>query len=69
MRIRYRRPSVKTILGLTAAKKKIKRDLGIYKVTRVLNAPKNAKRRAKRNLGWESEGVKLFRFIARIFSR
>jgi hypothetical protein len=67
MRIRYRKPSLKTILGLTAAKKQLKRDLGIYNVTRVLNAPKNAKRRAKRAVGWESEGAKLFRFIARLF--
>jgi len=66
MRIRYRKPSLKTILGLTAAKKQIKRDLGIYNVTRILNAPKNAKRRAKRAIGWESEGAKLFRFIARL---
>jgi hypothetical protein len=64
---RYRRPSWKTLLGLTAAKKKVKRELGIYKVTRVLNAPKNAKRRVKRSLGWESEGAKLFRFIMRLF--
>lgn len=69
MRIRYRKPSLKTALGLTAAKKQLKRDLGIYKVTKVLNAPKNAKRRAKRALGWESEGAKLFRFIVRLFKR
>jgi hypothetical protein len=67
MRIRYRKPSLKTVLGLTAAKKKAKRDLGIYNVTRVLNAPKNAKRRSKRAAGWESSTAKLFRFIARLF--
>ena len=67
MRIRYRKPSLKTILGLTAAKKQLKRDLGIYKVTRVLNAPKNAKRRAKRALGYESEPAKFFRFLMRVF--
>lgn len=67
MRIRSRKPSLKTVLGLTAAKKKVKRDLGIYKVTAVLNAPKNAKRRGKRSLGWESDGAKFFRFIARLF--
>lgn len=67
MRIRYRKPSLKTILGLTAAKKQIKRDLGIYKVTRVLNAPKNAKRRAKRAFGYESESAKFFRFLMRVF--
>lgn len=69
MRIRYRQPGWKTLLGLTAAKKKVKRDLGVYKVTRVLNAPKNAKRRAKRAAGWESEGAKLLRFIVRLFRR
>lgn len=65
--MRYRRPSWKTVLGLTAAKKKLKRDLGIYEVTRVLNAPKNARRRVKRAIGWESEGAKFFRFITRLF--
>ena len=47
MRIRYRKPSLKTLLGATAVKKKLKRDLGVYQVTRVLNAPKNAKRRTR----------------------
>lgn len=65
--MRYRKPSLKTILGFTTAKKRVKRDLGIYKVTRILNAPKNAKRRAKRAIGWESEGAKLFRLIMRLF--
>ncbi|MCD9085220.1 hypothetical protein [Stenotrophomonas sp. SY1] len=64
---RYRKPSLKTLLGLTAAKKRIKGDLGIYKVTRIFNAPKNAKRRAKRAVGWESEGARLLRFIRRLF--
>lgn len=54
-------------MGATAAKKKLKRDLGIYQVTRVLNAPKNAKRRAKRAMGLESPAAKLFRFIAKLF--
>ena len=65
--MRYRKPSLKAILGITAAKKKVKRDLGVYEVTRILNASKNAKRRAKRAVGWESEGAKLFRFIMRLF--
>lgn len=67
MGIRYRKPSLKTVLGLTAAKKKVKRELGIYEITKVLNAPKNAKRRIKRALGFESELAKFFRFLARIF--
>ena len=67
MRIRYRKPSLKTLLGATAAKKKLKRDLGVYQVTRVLDAPKNAKRRTKRAIGLESSAAKLFRFIAKLF--
>ena len=65
--MRYRKPSIKTLLGVTAAKKKIKRDLGIYKVTKITNAPKNAKRRLKGSLGYESEGAKFVRFLFRIF--
>jgi len=65
--MRYRKPSLKTALGLTAAKKKVKRSLGIYEITKFLNAPKNAKRRVKRAIGWESEAAKLFRFITRLF--
>ncbi len=65
--MRYRRPSLNTLLGITAAKKKIKRDLGIYKVTRVINAPKNMERRVKRALGWESEIAKFFRWVMRFF--
>lgn len=67
MRIRYRKPSIKTLLGLTAAEKKFKRDIGLYEVTKVINAPANAKRRAKRAVGYESEGAKLFRFLLRLF--
>ena len=52
---------------MTSAKKKIKKDLGIYEVTKILNAPKNAKRRVKRAAGYESEGMKLLRFIMRLF--
>ena len=38
--MRYRKPSLKTLLGVTSAKKKIKKDLGIYEVTKILNAPR-----------------------------
>ncbi len=67
MRIRYRKPSLKTLLGATAVKKKLKRNLGVYQVTRVLNAPENAKRRTKRAMGLESSAAKLFRFTAKLF--
>lgn len=65
--MRYRKPSLKTLLGVTSAKRKVKKDLGIYAVTKILSAPKNAKRRAKRSLGYESDAMKIFRFIRRLF--
>ncbi|MBQ0743962.1 MAG: hypothetical protein KBT85_11745 [Pseudomonas sp.] len=67
MRIGYRKPSLEAALDLTAAKKKVKRELGVYNGTGVLKAPKNAKRRFKLAAGWESNSAKLFRFIARLF--
>lgn len=66
--MRYRMPSLKTLLGVTKAKRQIKKSLGIYQVTGILNAPNNAKRRVKRALGYESESMKLFRFISRLFT-
>ena len=65
--MRYRKPSLKSVLGVTKAKRKLKKDLGIYEVTKIINAPKNAKRRVKRKLGYESEIMKIFRFIGRMF--
>lgn len=65
--VRYRKPSVKTLLGVTKAKRQIKKDLGITKITRVTNAPKNTKRRIKRKAGYESEPMKFMRFLKRIF--
>lgn len=40
--MRYRKPSLKTLLGVTKAKRRLKKDLGVYEVTKVLNAPANA---------------------------
>jgi hypothetical protein len=57
----YRKPSLNTILGITKAKKQIKNDLGIYKVTRILNFPTNLKRRALRKVGYYSEPAKILR--------
>ena len=66
MRMRYRKPSLKTVLGLTKAKRKIKKDLGVYKVTKYTNAHKNAKRRIKTKAGYYSEPMKFLRFLKRI---
>jgi len=60
---RYRRPSVKTILGVTKAKKRIKKQLGITAVMRPLRAPGNAKRRVLRQVGYYSGPMKFLRFL------
>lgn len=58
---RYRRPSLKTILGVTAAKKRIKKDLGITALLKPLRWWPNEKRRIKREVGYESEAGRLVR--------
>ncbi len=47
--LRYRRPSVKTMLGVTKAKKRINRAVGITAVKRPFRAPGNMKRRVLRD--------------------
>jgi hypothetical protein len=58
---RYRRPSLKTMFGVTKAKKRIKKDLGITALLRPFRAWGNAKRRIKRDIGYESEAGRLLR--------
>ncbi|MCK6605106.1 MAG: hypothetical protein L6Q59_09440 [Ignavibacteriaceae bacterium] len=58
---RYRKPSLKTLLGLTKAERKIKKDLGIYEVTKIINAHKNLKRRILNKAGYYSEPAKILR--------
>jgi len=64
---RYRRPSLNTLLGVTKAKRRLKKDLGIYEVTKVINAPQNAQRRMLRKVGYYSGPMKFFRFLLRLF--
>ncbi len=64
--IRYRRPSVKTMLGVTKAKKRLKKDLGITAAMRPFRAPGNMKRRALRRAGYYSGPMKFFRFLRRM---
>jgi len=63
---RYRRPSVKTMLGVTRAKKRINRQLGITAIKRPFRAPGNMKRRMLRRAGYYSGPMKFLRFIKRI---
>ena len=58
---RYRKPSLKTILGITKAKRQVKKDLGIYNITKILNYPTNLKRKVLRNVGYYSEPAKILR--------
>lgn len=66
-KIRYRKPGLKRALGVSRAKRQIKKATGIADVQRVANTPKNVKRTAKRRAGYESEAMKLFRFLGRLF--
>jgi hypothetical protein len=58
---RYRRPSLKTFLGITTAKKRIKKDLGITALLKPFRWWPNQKRRLKREVGYESEPGRLIR--------
>jgi hypothetical protein len=66
---RYRRASVKTLLGVTRAKKRMNKALGISAVKRPLRAPANAKRRFLRRAGYYSEPMKFMRFLGRMMKK
>lgn len=58
---RYRRPSINTLLGVTKAKKRVKKELGITEAMKPFRWWTNTKRRFKRKIGYESEGGRLIR--------
>ena len=58
---RYRRPSLKTMLGITKAKKAIKKELGITELMKPFRWWTNTKRSFKRKIGYESEAGRLIR--------
>jgi uncharacterized membrane protein YeaQ/YmgE (transglycosylase-associated protein family) len=62
---RYRNPSIKTMLGVTKAKKRFNNAVGITAVKRPFRAPGNFKRRMLRRVGYYSEPMKMFRFLRR----
>ena len=64
---RYRRPSLNTLLGITKAKRRVKKATGIAAVERIFNAPTNFKRGLLRKAGYYSEGMKLLRWVFRAF--
>jgi hypothetical protein len=67
--IRYRRPSLKTMLGMTRARKRMNRQLGITAAMLPFRAPGNMKRRMLRRAGYYSGPVKFFRFIRRLYKK
>ena len=58
---RYRKPSINTLLGITKARRQVKKDLGIYKITKIINYPTNLKRKFLRDAGYYSEPMKILR--------
>ena len=58
---RYRRPSLNTFLGVTKAKKQVKKELGITAAMKPFRWWTNQKRRFKRKIGYESEAGRLIR--------
>lgn len=58
---RYRRPSLKTILGITKAKKRLKKGLGITDALKPFRLLTNAERRLKRKIRYESDAGRMIR--------
>ena len=59
---RYRRPSLKALLGITKAKKEIKRELGITAFMKPFRWWTNTRRKFKRDTGYESPTGRLGRY-------
>lgn len=61
---RYRRPSLNTLLGVTAAKRRVKRELGISQVE-AWTKPSRVKQQLKQRVGLYSPAMTLIRQTAR----
>ena len=62
--MRYRRPSMNQLLGITAAKRRVRRSLGISQVE-AWTKPSRVKQRAKYNLGLYSPTMRVIRQTSR----
>jgi hypothetical protein len=60
---RYRKPSINQLLGVTQAKRKISRQLGLAALRDPTTPIKNMERRALRKTGYYSEPIKLARAL------
>ncbi len=63
---RYRRPSLKTLLGVTRAKRRLGRESGYYALTRPLRWRTNLQRRVLRRSGYYSGPMTFLRFLRRV---
>ncbi len=61
---RYRRPSMSTVLGLTAARRRVRRSLGISQVE-AWTRPSRVKQRLRYKLGLYSPAARLIRQTAK----
>ncbi len=62
--MRYRRPSMNQLLGVTAAKRRVRRSLGISQVE-AWTKPSRVKQRAKANLGLATPTMRTIRQTSR----
>ena len=60
---RFRRPSLRTALGVTKAERTIKRKSGFYAATKITRLPYNTKRTILRRAGYYSGPMKLLRWL------
>lgn len=60
---RYRRPSLRTALGVTRAERRLKTETGYYRATRWMRAPYNFHRRVLRRMGYYSPASTFLRFL------
>ena len=60
---RYRRPSVRTLLGVTKAERTIKRKSGFYAATKITRLPYNTKRTILRRGGYYSGPMTFLRWL------
>jgi hypothetical protein len=62
---RYRKPSIKTMLGVTRAKRQLKRELGIISQVQAWTKPSRVKQRVKYQLGLNSPAPRIIRNTAK----
>jgi hypothetical protein len=57
----WRSPSIKSILGLTKLVRKVKKNTGYYKTTKVTRVLTNLEKRVKHRVGYYSAPAKIYR--------